>query len=185
MTSSEISLFSDDLISEECQNTLPDGYKFRALQRSDFHRGYLGVLRDLAYVGPITEEQWEERFDAMKKCEGTYYVLVIVKEKGGEGDGEFIMGTGTLVVEMKFLGNLGLQGHVEDVCISADHQGQQFGTKLIKALDHIASERGCYKSILDCGAKKVPFYEKCGYEGRGFEMHHYHDPESEAALNGV
>lgn len=34
---------------------------------------------------------------------------------------------------------------MEDVCISADHQGQQFGTKLIKALDHIASERGCYK----------------------------------------
>lgn len=43
------------------------------------------------------------------------------------------------------LGNLGLQGHVEDVCISADHQGQQFGTKLIKTLDQIAADRGCYK----------------------------------------
>ncbi|KAJ8071252.1 hypothetical protein OCU04_001586 [Sclerotinia nivalis] len=181
-TETELSLFSNDLISEECQNSLPEGYKFRALQRSDFHNGYLGVLRDLAYVGPITEEQWQERFDAMKKCENTYYVLVIVKEGGDE---EVIMGTGTLVVEMKFLGNLGLQGHVEDVCISADHQGQQFGTKLIKALDHIAAERGCYKSILDCGEKKRAFYEKCGYEGRGYEMHHYHDPESEAALNGV
>lgn len=95
---SEIALFSNDLISEECQNSLPEGYRFRALQRSDFHHGYLGVLRDLAYVGPITEEQWEERFDAMKKCEGTYFVLVIVKEAGDE---EVIMGTGTLVVEMK------------------------------------------------------------------------------------
>ncbi|KAI9647752.1 Glucosamine-phosphate N-acetyltransferase-like protein [Ciborinia camelliae] len=179
---SEIALFSNDLISEECQNSLPEGYKFRALQRSDFHYGYLGVLRDLAYVGPITEEQWEERFDAMNSCENTYFVLVIVKE---DGDEEAIIGTGTLVVEMKFLGNLGLQGHVEDVCISADHQGQQFGTKLIKALDHIAAERGCYKSILDCGEAKRAFYAKCGYEGRGYEMHMYHDPESEAALNGV
>lgn len=34
---------------------------------------------------------------------------------------------------------------MEDVCISADHQGQQFGTKLIKTLDQIAADRGCYK----------------------------------------
>jgi glucosamine-phosphate N-acetyltransferase len=49
-------------------------------------------------VGDITEEEWTERYDLMAKCVGTYYVLVIVHTTG---DGEKIVGTGTLMVEKK------------------------------------------------------------------------------------
>lgn len=40
---------------------------------------------------------------------------------------------------------LGIQGHIEDIAIASDMQGKKFGIKLIKALDHIGKEVGCYK----------------------------------------
>lgn len=75
-------------------SALPDGYSFRPLKRDDFANGHLEVLRDLAYIGSISQDQWTERFDYMKACPNTYYVLVIVKE-------DTIVGTGTLVAERK------------------------------------------------------------------------------------
>jgi glucosamine-phosphate N-acetyltransferase len=91
----ETQLFSPTLISSEIQSSLPAGYTLRPLARSDYHAGHLDPIRDLAYVGDITESEWVERFDLMAKCTGTYYVVVIVDENGK------IVGTGTLVVEKK------------------------------------------------------------------------------------
>jgi len=96
MALSTTSLFSSTLISTDVQSSLPEGYTFRPLQRSDFTLGHLDVLRDLAVVGEITEEQWTERYDWMKNCNGSYFVAVIVDEKAKK-----IVGTGTLVVEKK------------------------------------------------------------------------------------
>jgi glucosamine-phosphate N-acetyltransferase len=87
-------LFPAELVSPPVQASLPDGYTFRPLQRSDFKAGHLDVLGDLAYIGDITEEQWVERYDWMSSCNGSYFVLVI------EHDGK-VVGTGTLVVEKK------------------------------------------------------------------------------------
>jgi glucosamine-phosphate N-acetyltransferase len=92
---SENYLFSTDLVLPKVQETLPSGYKFRPLERSDFNNGHLTVLADLCYMGEISEEQWVERFDLMKKLEGTYYILVVVDESGK------IVGTGSLMVEKK------------------------------------------------------------------------------------
>jgi len=170
---SETPLFSTDLVSPKVQEALPEGYTFRPLQRSDFKQGHLDVLRDLAHVGEITEEQWTERFDWMSGCKGSYFVLVIV-----DGSGK-IVGTGTLIVEKKFLYKLGTQGHIEDIAIKAEAQGKKFGVRLLEALDFIAAKVGCYKTILDCSPEKEGFYVKCGYEKAGSEMHHYYDPQAE------
>jgi glucosamine-phosphate N-acetyltransferase len=86
-------LFSADLVSPEIQSILPEGYTLRPLQRSDFGAGHLDVLRDLAHVGDITEEDWIGRYDWMKSCHGSYYVLVIVNQGGT------VVGTGTLFFE--------------------------------------------------------------------------------------
>jgi glucosamine-phosphate N-acetyltransferase len=95
---SETQLFSADLISPKVLEALPKGYTARPLQRTDFKKGHLDVIRDLAYVGDITEEQWTERFDLMHRCTGTYYVVVIVDQNR---EGGKIVGTGTLMVEKK------------------------------------------------------------------------------------
>ena len=97
--SSESPLFSPSLISPAIHASLPNGLVCRPLQRSDFKHGHLNVLRDLAHVGDITEEQWTERFDDMKKCNGTYFIVVIVDLSNAPD--RIIIGSGTLVVEKK------------------------------------------------------------------------------------
>ncbi|KAL2070025.1 hypothetical protein VTL71DRAFT_14705 [Oculimacula yallundae] len=171
------SLFSSDLVSSKTQGSLPEGYKCRPLERGDFKLGHLDVLRGLTHVGEITEDEWTERFDALKASNGTYYVVVLVQL-----DGEVekrIVGTGTIVVEKKFLYKLGIQGHIEDIAISKDQQGKGLGLSLLQFLAYIAEKTGCYKTILDCSPAKEGFYVKCGYEKAGLEMHCYYDAEAQ------
>lgn len=88
-------LFSPTLISPTVLAALPEGYTMRPLQRSDFHHGFLDVLRVLTVVGEVTQEEFDERFDQMKAGAGGYHILVIL-------DGEDkIVGTGALIVERK------------------------------------------------------------------------------------
>jgi hypothetical protein len=37
------------------------------------------------------------------------------------------------------------------------------GKLIIEALTFIGKRTGCYKIILDCSDKNVPFYQKCGF----------------------
>lgn len=150
-------LFNPSLISKSVLSTLPEGYTVRPLQKSDYQKGFLDVLKVLTKVGDISESAWNERYDWMKAREGDYFILVVLD--GGDGtsaDGNTtgpadseahrrIVGTGALVVERKFIHNLGLVGHIEDIAVTKDQQGKKLGLRIIQALDHVASEVGCYK----------------------------------------
>lgn len=46
--------------------------------------------------------------------------------------------------------------------MSSRTQGKGLGGKLVKGLKDMGEGLGCYKTILDCKAEKVGFYEKCG-----------------------
>ncbi|KKY35234.1 putative glucosamine 6-phosphate n-acetyltransferase [Diaporthe ampelina] len=160
-------LFGDELISPDVAKALPDGYKIRALRQSDFHAGFLDCLRVLTTVGDITEAQFAERFEWIGRQDGGYYILVI--EDGGK-----VVGTGALIVERKFIHNLGLVGHIEDIAVAKDQQGKKLGLRLIQALDFIAEKVGAYKTILDCSEANEGFYIKCGFKRAGLEMAHYY-----------
>lgn len=88
-------LFATKLISPTVLEVLPEGYTCRPLQRSDYHNGFLDVLRVLTTVGDITEEQFNERYEWMKQRNGEYFLLCII-----DGSGR-IVGTGALIVERK------------------------------------------------------------------------------------
>lgn len=47
------------------------------------------------------------------------------------------------------------------------------GLRIIQALDYIAKQIGCYKTILDCSEHNEGFYVKCGFRRAGLEMAHY------------
>lgn len=87
-------LFSSSLISPEVVSSLPTGFTIRPLHRQDFQKGYLDCLRVLTWVGDLTEEEWNSRFDEMARATGTYYLLALEHE-------DRIVGTGSLVVERK------------------------------------------------------------------------------------
>lgn len=135
-------LFSPSLISAEIQSVLPEGYSARPLRRSDYHLGYLDVLRVLTTVGDITESMWNERYDYYSKRNDEYYLIVIC-----DGNSK-IVGTGSLIVERKFIHALGLVGHIEDIAVAQDQQGKKLGLRIIQTLDYVAAKVGCYKVSL-------------------------------------
>ncbi len=101
MTDSNV-LFSPTLISPEVSSSLPESYTLRPLQRSDYHAGFLDVLRVLTTVGDFSEERWLEQYEWMRRRNvegsdgghGEYFVLIIF-------DGTRVVATGSLVVERK------------------------------------------------------------------------------------
>ncbi|RKF54406.1 Glucosamine 6-phosphate N-acetyltransferase [Golovinomyces cichoracearum] len=164
-----LGLFPSDLISHEIAASLPSTYTIRPLRKSDYAIGFLNCLRVLTTVGDISESEWNERYDWMStQGKGGYYLLVI-EDRGR------IVGTGALIVERKFIHQLGLVGHVEDIAVAEDQQGKKLGLKIIQALDYIAQRVGCYKCILDCSEANEGFYVKCGYKRAGLEMARYYN----------
>ncbi|KAK4248703.1 acyl-CoA N-acyltransferase [Corynascus novoguineensis] len=172
-------LFSDNYLSPQVQAALPEGYKLRALRRNDFDAGFLDCLRVLTTVGDISKEAWEERYDWIARQDGTYFIVVI---EDTTSNPPRIVGTGALLAERKFIHNLGSVGHIEDIAVAKDQQGKKLGLRLIQALDYIAKQTGCYKTILDCSEANEGFYVKCGFRRAGLEMAHYHEgPKSNNA----
>jgi hypothetical protein len=72
-----------------------------------------------------------------------------------------IVGTGALIVERKFIHQLGLVGHIEDIAVAKDQQGKKLGLRIIQALDFVAEKVGCYK---------VRLLDEEVYENRGEGM---------------
>jgi glucosamine-phosphate N-acetyltransferase len=188
-------LFSTSLISPEVISLLPTDYTIRPMRRSDYNRGYLDVLRVLTTVGDISEEAWNQRYEWITSRNDEYYMLVVC-------DGaDRVVGTGSLIVERKFIHSLGMVGHIEDIAVEKNQQGKKLGLRIIQALDYVAAQVGCYKvcvfflffllahgsvavsrynadlglqSILDCSEVNEGFYVKCGFKRAGLEMAHYY-----------
>ncbi|CAG8950194.1 hypothetical protein HYFRA_00008431 [Hymenoscyphus fraxineus] len=173
-------LFQPTLISKEVTSSLPAGFKIRPLERNDYAKGFLECLKVLTHIGNVTEEQFHERYDWMDtQAKGGYYILVIENEE------ERIVGTGVLLVERKFIHDLGTIGHIEEISIAKEHQGKGLGQKMINGLDSVAQAIGCYKTILNCSVKNEGFYVKCGFKnGGGLEMSHYFEEPKSAYESG-
>ncbi|KAG0636322.1 acyl-CoA N-acyltransferase [Tuber brumale] len=161
-------LFSKDLISPSVVSELPNGYTLRPLQKSD-HEEFLSVLTVLTKVGDISFETWSARYDWMAARNDEYFVVVIENDLGK------VVAVGSLIIEKKFIRNCAAVGHIEDIAVAADQQGKKLGLRIIHALDAIAQQVGCYKSILDCSEKNQGFYEKCGFKLAGVQMSHYYE----------
>mmetsp|Transcript_23468 Transcript_23468/g.65900 ORF Transcript_23468/g.65900 Transcript_23468/m.65900 type:complete len:157 (-) Transcript_23468:243-713(-) len=141
-----------------------DGVLYRALDRGDYERGHTNVLRDLTVVGEYSGEEWRDRFDEMKRT-GTYHIVVAEDRHTGD-----VIGTGTLVVELKFIRGRGKCGHIEDIVVASRHQGRHIGKELIRALVETGQRLGCYKLVLDCSDENIPFYERCGFSRKEVQM---------------
>jgi GNAT superfamily N-acetyltransferase len=132
--------------------------------------GFLPTLRVLTAVGEPTLSDFNARYDFMYSRNDTYHILVICDESG------MVVGTGSVLVERKFIRNMGMVGHIEDIAVAKNQQGKKLGLRIIQALDYVAEKVGCYKSILDCSEANEGFYVKCGFKRAGLQMAHYYPP---------
>ena len=82
-------------------------------------------------------------------------------------DGNKVVGTATLVVLHNLSHGARPYGHIENVVVDEKYRGKGIGKALVDYLVMEAKNRGCYKVLLNCSAKNVPFYEKCNFKKTG------------------
>merc|ERR1711877_22714 len=107
-----------------------EGLRVRPLCLEDYDRGFLQLLGQLTSVGDISREQWQQRWEEMKNCNSTYYVIVIEDTTVAGG---LIIGAASMVMERKFIHSCGSVGRLEDVVVSDVYRGKQLG-KLVVSL---------------------------------------------------
>ncbi|NQV39726.1 MAG: GNAT family N-acetyltransferase [Nitrosopumilus sp.] len=128
----------------------------RELKKEDIWNGFLKSLDSLKPASNIEKSKAESIFE---KININPDHIIAVAELDGK-----IVGSTTLIIESKFIHDGGLVGHIEDVVVNKEFQGQKIGEKIMIYLIEIAKKRGCYKTILNCTEDVKPFYEKLGFK---------------------
>jgi glucosamine-phosphate N-acetyltransferase len=134
----------------------------RELKKEDLWNGFLISLDSLKEASNIDKNKAEMIFE---KINSNPDHIIAVAEIDGK-----IVGSTTLLIESKFIHNGGTVGHIEDVVVNKNYQGQKIGEKIMKFLIEISKKRGCYKTILDCTDDVKPFYEKLGFKQVASEL---------------
>ena len=134
----------------------------RKIIESDLENGFLESLDSLRKASNL--EQSSAKNILKNILENENHIIHVA-----ELDGE-IVGSTTLLIEPKFIHQGGFVGHIEDVAVKKDFEGQGIGMKLVLSLLDVAKERKCYKTILNCEDELVSFYEKIGFRQKTNEM---------------
>jgi glucosamine-phosphate N-acetyltransferase len=138
--------------------------QLQKLQKEDYHTNYFSLLRQLTSLNSdrITFEDFSNFIDSLNDN----HQIWVIKDTHRN----YIIGTGTLLIEQKIIHDMGKVGHIEDIVIDQHSRGYKYGLMIVNHLRNIASEKGCYKSILDCKDHLEYFYKKCGFTKKGIQM---------------
>jgi glucosamine-phosphate N-acetyltransferase len=130
--------------------------KIRKLQERDLFNGFLESLDSLRKASDLSPKKAKTIFKKIKSIQDHVIYVAVSDSK--------IIGAATIFIEPKFIHDGGKVGHIEDVVVSKEHQGEGIGLKLIKALVRYAEKKGCYKTVLDSTDEVMPFYKKLGFK---------------------
>lgn len=114
------------------------------------------TLENLRSVGELSGAQADEVLARIIIQDG--HLFAAIDPQAG------VIGAATLLVEQKFIRQGALCGHIEDVAVRKGFEGKGVASALMERALSYAKERGCYKVILDCSEKLVPFYKKFGFK---------------------
>lgn len=126
--------------------------EIRRARTEDLSNGLLDSLKSLSDP-QLTLEKAVEAFWVMGANPIIYVALV---------DGK-VVGCASMLMERKLIHSGGKVGHIEDVAVHKEYQGQGIGKALVEYLVKEGREAGCYKLILDCNPDLISFYEQAGF----------------------
>jgi glucosamine-phosphate N-acetyltransferase len=125
----------------------------RKLTAADLGQPFFEALSSLTEVNLTPEVA--AKIHRRRLAQGTVTFVAFAEGK--------LVGTVSLLVEVKFIHAGGLVGHIEDVAVHRDFQRRGIGTALVAHATEQAERLGCYKVILNCFDRLTPFYERLGY----------------------
>ena len=138
----------------------------RKIIESDLENGFLESLDNLRLA---TNLEHNSAKSILKEILENENHIIHVAELDGK-----IVGSTTLIIEQKFIHEGGLVVHIEDVVVKKGFEAQGIVAKLVLSLLDVAKKRKCYKTILNCEDKLIPFYEKIGFKQKSNEMRFDH-----------
>ena len=138
----------------------------RKILESDLENGFLESLDNLKHASDLDLNVTKK---ILRKILDDENHIIHVAEMDG-----MIVGSITLLIEQKFIHKGGLVGHIEDVVVKKEFEGQGIGMKLVKSLLDVAKQKKCYKTILNCKDNLRPFYAKMGFKPATNEMRFDH-----------
>ena len=100
----------------------------------------------------------------MKKIQTNSDIWII------ENDSNEFMATGTILYEEKFIHNISLYAHIEDIYVENKYRKNGIGKILVEHLVNEAKNKKCYKIILDCNESLESFYTKNHFKKHGIQM---------------
>jgi GNAT superfamily N-acetyltransferase len=81
-----------------------------------------------------------------------------------------VVGTAMMHLQHKLSYHCGTAAHLEDVVVDGPYRGKGIGEKLVQVAIDTAKERRCYKLMLTCFPKTVPYYEKFQFTNHDIGM---------------
>ena len=84
-----------------------------------------------------------------------------------------LVGTGTIIYEIKFIHNICKLAHIEDICIDSRYRNCGYGKLLLNYMIFEAKKQKCYKVVLYCEDHLEKFYNNVGFEKKGIMMTKY------------
>jgi glucosamine-phosphate N-acetyltransferase len=81
--------------------------------------------------------------------------------------GSRIVGTATLLIQLNLSHGGKPYAHLENVVTDIAFRRKGIGREMVSYLTEKARGRGCYKVILNCESKNIPFYKCCGFRETG------------------
>ena len=139
--------------------------QIRDLKVNDYHLKYCELLQD-AFQKSYKHIQYIDFKNFVNNLNDTHLIKVI--EENGE-----IVASGTLLIEPKILHQLKKVGHIEDIFVNTEYQGEGLGNKIVTYLIELSKQEKCYKCILNCDVTLIKFYQKCGLEPNSIQMVKY------------
>ena len=137
------------------------------IEEGDLEKGFLETLDFLRNASGLDKNKAREILKKIKQ-NPNHIIHVATNDKK-------IVGSTTLFIEQKFIHDGGLVGHIEDVVVRKDYEGQGIGMKLVISLLDVAKQKKCYKTILNCEDSLKIFYEKIGFKKTTNEMRYDHN----------
>ena len=132
-------------------------YIARYLELNDYNKDYCNLLEQLTTINNITYDMFNKQFINIDTNENHYIIVIEDLQK------KKIIGSGTLLIENKFIHDCKNVGHIEDIVIDKHYRNNKLGGKLIKILVNIATKNNCYKVILNCSNNLITYYKKIGF----------------------
>jgi len=123
----------------------------------------INLLKQLTHAPDITECVFHNILYSLKNNHHIYLYLKNNK----------VVGMVTLIVEQKLIHGGKLVGHIEDLVVDKNYNGQGIATELLTYAIQIAKDTNCYKIILNCDKRMVAFYEKSGFTSEEVQMKQY------------